>query len=141
MNILSFALSPPPPQKKNGQAPLTSTIPPPPTIKHKSTQSANYNGNDIRIYMKSYIRHRPSKFAFMVVYVMVQFYPWFKFYFSLFKLTIVDYHTPKQRKIKFKPRIKFNHNIYKDKIMNKCNHAPKTVLRIKKIMNFGATWA
>ena len=32
-------------------------------------------------------------------------------------------------------------NIYKDKIINKCNHAPKTVLRIKKIMNFGATWA
>ena len=77
----------------------------------------------------------------MVVYVMVQFYPWFKFYFSLFKPTIVDYHTPKQRKIKFKPRIKFNHNIYKDKMMNKCNHAPKTVLQIKKIMNFGATWA
>ena len=65
----------------------------------------------------------------MVVYVVVQFYPWFKFYFSLFKLTIVDYHTPKQRKIKFKPRIKLNHNIYKDKIMNKCNHASKTVLQ------------
>ena len=86
----------PPPQKKN-QAPLTSTIPPPPIIKHKSTQSANYNGNGLRIDMKSYIRHRPSKFAFMVV--------------------------------------------YKDKIINKCNHAPKTVLQIKKIMNFGATWA
>ena len=53
MNILSFALSPPP--QKNGQAPLTSTIPLPPTIKHRSTQSANYNGNDLRIYMKSYI--------------------------------------------------------------------------------------
>ena len=34
--IPSFALSPPP-KKKNDQAPLTSTIPPPPTITHKST--------------------------------------------------------------------------------------------------------
>ena len=96
MKFLSFVLSPPPPTKKN-QASLTSTIPPPPIIKHKSTQSANYNGNGLRIDMKSYIGHRPSKFAFMVV--------------------------------------------YKDNIINKCNHAPKTVLQIKKIMNFGATWA
>ena len=34
-----FCIIPPP--KKNDQAPLTSTIPPPPTIKHKLTQSAN----------------------------------------------------------------------------------------------------
>ena len=27
------------------------------------------------------------------------------------KLIIIHYHTPKQREIKFKPRIKLNHNI------------------------------
>ena len=38
-------------------------------------------------------------------------YPWFKFYFLLFKLIIMYYYTEKQRKLKFKPRIKLNHNI------------------------------
>ena len=37
---------------------------------------------------------------------------WFKFYFLCFKLIIIHYHTQKQRKIKFKPRKKLNHNIY-----------------------------
>ena len=47
------------------------------------------------------------------IYVVVQFYPWFKFYFPLFQ---THYHTlqcPKQKKIKFEPRIKLNHNLYK----------------------------
>ena len=35
------------------------------------------------------------------------------FIFFCFKLIIIHYHTPKQKKIKFKPRIKLNHNIYK----------------------------
>ena len=35
------------------------------------------------------------------------------FIFLCFKLIILHYHTLKQRKIKFKPRIKLNHNIYK----------------------------
>ena len=43
------------------------------------------------------------------VYVVVQFYPWFKFYFVLF-LGMVMYD--KQKKIKIKPRIKLNRNIY-----------------------------
>ena len=34
------------------------------------------------------------------------------FIFLCFKLIIIHYHTPKQRKIKFKPRMKLNHNIY-----------------------------
>ena len=44
---------------------------------------------------------------------------WFNFILGLnfilfcFKLIIIHYHTQKQRKIKFKPRIKLNHNIYK----------------------------
>ena len=34
------------------------------------------------------------------------------FIFLCFKLIIIHYHTQKQRKIKFEPRIKLNHNIY-----------------------------
>ena len=46
-------------------------------------------------------------------YVVVQFYPWFKFYFPLFTIfIIIRYHTQKQMKIKFEPRIKLNHNRY-----------------------------
>ena len=47
---------------------------------------------------------------------MVQFYPWFKFSFLLF-LGMVMYDNNmimslKQKKRKFEPRIKLNHNIY-----------------------------
>ena len=49
-------------------------------------------------------------------YVVVQFYPWFKFSFLLFQTHYhVINHTlpyPKQKKIKFEPRIKLNHNTY-----------------------------
>ena len=44
------------------------------------------------------------------IYVVVQFYPWFKFYSPLFQ---THHHTlpyPKTKEIKFKPRIKLNHN-------------------------------
>ena len=34
------------------------------------------------------------------------------FIFFCFKLIIIHYHTQKQKKIKFKPRRKLNHNIY-----------------------------
>ena len=43
---------------------------------------------------------------------------WFNFILGLnlfhlcFKLIIINYHSQKQRKRKFKPRIKLNHNIY-----------------------------
>ena len=46
------------------------------------------------------------------VYVVVQFYPWVDLIFFCFKLIIIHYHTQKQKKIKFKPRIKLNHNIF-----------------------------
>ena len=36
-----------------------------------------------------------------LVYVVFQFYSWFKFYFPLFKLIIIHYNTQKQKKIKF----------------------------------------
>ena len=45
-------------------------------------------------------------------YVVVQFYPWFKILFFCFKLIIIHYHTQKQKKRKFEPRIKLNHNRY-----------------------------
>ena len=45
------------------------------------------------------------------VYIVVQFYPWFKFSFLFFcfQLIIIHYHTQKQQKRKFEPRIKLNH--------------------------------
>ena len=42
---------------------------------------------------------------------MVQFYPWFKFYFLLFLGIVVYDNEFEQRKIEFEPRIKLNHNI------------------------------
>ena len=55
-------------------------------------------------------------FSQLHVYVVVQFYPWFKFSFLLF-LGMVMYDNNmimslKQKKRKFEPRIKLNHNIY-----------------------------
>lgn len=41
---------------------------------------------------------------FRHAYVRVQFYPWSNLYFLCFKLII-------QNKIKFRPRMKFNHNV------------------------------
>ena len=47
---------------------------------------------------------------------LVQFYSWFKCYFPLFWDLVVydnEFETKdSQRQIKFKPRIKLNHNIY-----------------------------
>ena len=36
------------------------------------------------------------------------------FIFLCFKLVIIHYLTQRQNKIKFKPRTKLNHNVYKD---------------------------
>ena len=51
--------------------------------------------------------------------VVVQFYPWFKFSFLLFQthyhVIIIHYHTQKQKKRKFEPRIELNHKIAKPK--------------------------
>ena len=55
----------------------------------------------------------PSSHVISSIYML-----WFKFILGLnfislcFKLIIIHYHTSKQREIKFKPRIKLNHNIY-----------------------------
>ena len=46
-----------------------------------------------------------------LVYVVVQFYPWFNVSPFCFELIIIHYHTQKQREIKFKPKIKLNHDV------------------------------
>ena len=52
------------------------------------------------------------------VYAKSVYMLWFNFILGLnliflcFKVIIIHYHTPKQRKIKFKPRIKLDYNIY-----------------------------
>ena len=56
--------------------------------------------------------HSPVALIYFYVYVVVQFYPGSNFVFLCFKLIIIHYHTQTQRKIKFKPRMKLNHNIY-----------------------------
>ena len=54
--------------------------------------------------------------ALAYIYVVVQFYPWFKFsllsFQSHYHVIIIHYHTQKQKKRKFEPTIKLNHNIY-----------------------------
>ena len=59
------------------------------------------------------------------IYVVVQFYPWFKFSFLLFQthyhVIIIHYHTQKQKKRKFEPRVKLNHNIYTKELLTDWN--------------------
>ena len=56
---------------------------------------------------------KDNKFKTYSIYVVVQFYPWFKFSFLLFQtnyhVIIIHYHTQKQKE----PRIKLNYNIYR----------------------------
>ena len=47
-----------------------------------------------------------------LVYVVVQFYPWFKFYFPLFWGMVIYVNESETKEIKFKPRIKLNRNMY-----------------------------
>ena len=44
------------------------------------------------------------------VYDVVQFYPWFKFYFLLFMGMVMYGAEFETKENKFKPRIKLNHN-------------------------------
>ena len=57
----------------------------------------------------------PAPLPLHGVYVVVQFYPWFKFYFLLFwgMVIYMMIMSLKQKKLKFKPRIKLNHNVSK----------------------------
>ena len=49
--------------------------------------------------------------------VVVQFYPWFKFYFLLFLGMLMYDNKLKTKKIKFKPRIKLNDNMNNETII------------------------
>ena len=60
---------------------------------------------DIHIYIKQVNIH-------MYCMLWFNFIPSLSFRFFSFKLIFVHYHTQKQKKIKFKPRIKLNHNMY-----------------------------
>ena len=47
------------------------------------------------------------------VHVVVQFCPWYKFYFPLFLgMVIYMIMSLKQRKIEFEPKMKLNHDIH-----------------------------
>ena len=53
-----------------------------------------------------------SRVSFILIYVVVQLYPWCKFYIPLFFGMLMYDSDFKQKKVNFEPRIKLNHNIY-----------------------------
>ena len=71
----------------------------------------------------TWITSKASKSSWLVktvtVAILARHMLWFNFILGLnfiflcFKFIIIHYHTQKQRKTKFKPRIKLNYNIYK----------------------------
>ena len=54
----------------------------------------------------------------IVIYVVVQFYPWFKFYFPLFLGMVMYDNDFKTKGDKFEPRIKLNYHIYTQAIVS-----------------------
>ena len=66
--------------------------------------------------------------TFHCIYVVVQFFRGWNFIFLCLKLIIIHYQTPKQRKIKFKPRKKLNHNIYNSHIISSINLSPEMLM-------------
>ena len=74
--------------------------------------SNGFSRPDAMLWRERY--HCEQLFAFPLSMYMLWFifFPWFKFCFLCLKLIVIHYHTPKQRKTKFKPRKKLNHNIY-----------------------------
>ena len=56
--------------------------------------------------------HTQVSHIYFYVYVVVQFYPWFKFCFPLFQTHYLTLPYPNTKGIKFKPRMQLNHNIY-----------------------------
>ena len=87
---------------------------------------------------------RPHMLAFFSVnglktriYLVVLFYPWFKFLFFCFKIIIIHYHTQKQKIIKFKPKIKLNHNIYNSLKLNVLSFIQKGPVFHKKLSTSG----
>ena len=65
------------------------------------------------VYKHTKYRKVPRISPGLTVYMLwFNFFPGLNFIFLCLKVIIIHYHTPKQREIKFKPRIKLNHNIY-----------------------------
>ena len=68
------------------------------------------------VTLKGRLQNSVLQFTAIKIHVVVQFYPWFKFSFLLFQthyhVIIIHYHTQKQKKRKFEPRIKLNYNIH-----------------------------
>ena len=63
-------------------------------------------------YMKQFFTEVEESNIVSVYMLWFNFIVGLNFIFLCFKLIIIHYHTPKQRKIKFKPTIKLNHNMY-----------------------------
>ena len=59
-----------------------------------------------------------SETIVIVIYVVVQFYPWFKFYFPLFLGMVMYDNDFKTKGDKFRPRIKLNYHIYTQAIVS-----------------------
>ena len=88
----------------------------------KFTRSCMENHSSMNGWQKLFFSYKSFQFSVAVaittfeIYVVVQFYPWFKFCFLSFQthyhVIIMHYHNQKQKKRKFEPRIKLNHNIY-----------------------------
>ena len=64
------------------------------------------------VYLSSCDHLQREEFTSCGVYVVVQFYPWFKFFFFCFGYGNLMIMSLKEKKKKFEPRIKLNHNIY-----------------------------
>ena len=65
---------------------------------------------------RAWVTQRGRKISLLYV-LWFNFILGLNFIFFCFKLIIIYYHTQKQKKIKFKPRIKLKHNIYKPTVM------------------------
>jgi len=64
-------------------------------------------------YYTPLLNDLPIKNTNKEVYVVVQFYPWFKFYFPLFLgMVMYDNEFETKENKTYLPRIKLNHNIY-----------------------------
>ena len=64
-----------------------------------------------RIYCTKKQRSDLNKLRHMVM-LWFNFFLGLNFIFLCFRIIIIHYHNLKQREMKFKPRIKLNHNIY-----------------------------
>ena len=83
--------------------------------------------NDVRVRPLTALimmKEKDSSFGLKLYIYML----WFNFVLGLNFISfvsIIHYHTPNPRKIKFKARIKLNHNIYREFVSRKMCEKPK----------------